>query len=200
MTHYYDQRQTSKSNKKKIWIRLKKIEFDLFSASGVFSKSYLDKGTELLLNKMIMKNKWKVLDLGCGYGVVGIAVKKLYPDTKVLMTDVNERAIKLARENIKMHNLENIQARDSYLFKKIKDDDFDTILVNPPQSAGKKLCFKLIEDSYKHLKNNSLLQLVARHNKGGKELKKKIDEVFDNTKIIAKGSGFRIYCGEKINP
>ncbi len=199
MTHYYDKRQTSELNKKTIYIRLKKIQFSLSSASGVFSKNRLDKGTELLLNNMIIKNKWKVLDLGCGYGVVGISVKKLYPDTEVLMTDVNERALKLARENIKINNLRNIEARDSDLFKKIKDEDFDTILVNPPQSAGKKLCFKLIEDSYKHLKNKGLLQLVARHNKGGRELKKKMDEVFGKTGIIVKGSGYRVYCGEKIS-
>ena len=81
-------------------------------------------------------------------------------------------------------------------FENIKDK-FDTILLNPPQTAGKQLCQKLIEDSKQHLNPKGCLQLVARHNKGGKELSKKMFEVFGNMKEIAKGSGYRTYLSQK---
>ena len=76
------------------------------------------------------------------------------------------------------------------------NENFDIILLNPPQTAGKKLCFKLIEDAKSHLLQNGSLQLVARHNKGGKELSKKMLEVFGNVKDIAKSSGYRIYISK----
>ena len=82
-------------------------------------------------------------------------------------------------------------------FENIKNE-FDTILLNPPQTTGKQLCFKLIEDSKKHLKNKGYLQIVARHNKGGIELSKKMLEVFNNVKDIAKASGYRIYISQKV--
>jgi 16S rRNA (guanine1207-N2)-methyltransferase len=75
---------------------------------------------------------------------------------------------------------------------------FDTILLNPPQTAGKKLCFELIEESKAHLKKDGLLQLVARHNKGGKDLSKKMLEVFGNVEPTAKEAGFRVYVSKRL--
>lgn len=195
MPHYYSKKQNSDLRLIKINVQLKEDLFQLFSGSGVFSKKKLDRGTELLINNMIIKDEWKVLDLGCGIGVVGIYVKRNYPDSEVMMTDVNTRAVKLARKNVELHKLD-IDVKDSDGFKKIKKK-FDCVLLNPPQSAGKDLCFRLIENSFEHLKPDGKLQLVARHNKGGRHLSKKIEEVFGNMEVVAKGSGYRIYMGSK---
>ncbi|MEM2131584.1 MAG: methyltransferase [Candidatus Woesearchaeota archaeon] len=210
MTHYFSEKQDSKLILKKINIKTKKISFDLYTSNGVFSKEHLDKGTELLLNEAILKDNCSVLDLGCGIGVVGIYVKLLYPNTNVLMSDINERAVYLARKNIELHKLEknnlvnkdikrkkNIEARKSDIFSNIKEN-FDIILLNPPQTAGKEICFKMIEESFLHLNKNGLFQLVARHKKGGLTLSKKMLEVFGNLKVIAQKSGFKIYLSEKI--
>ena len=83
------------------------------------------------------------------------------------------------------------------MFNEIKNNDFDVVLSNPPQTAGKEICFKLIEQSNEHLKNNGNLQLVARHNKGGKTLSKKMEEVFGNVRVIAKKSGYWVYVSKK---
>ncbi len=196
MPHYYSEKQDSKLNLKQIRIIVKNLDFELYSASGVFSKEKLDKGTEILIKNSIIKQEGEVLDLGCGIGVVGISVKLLYPNTNVLMSDINERAVMLSKKNIEKLKLENIDAIKSDIFSDIKKE-FDAILVNPPQTAGKEVCFKIIEESLNHLKKRGLLQLVARHKKGGVSLKEKMLSVFGNVKETAKESGFRVYVSEK---
>jgi len=193
MNHYYSKKQDSKLKLKKISavIRNKKLEF--YTASGVFSKDKIDNGSYILAQNAIIKKGWDVLDLGCGYGAIGIAIAKS-EDAKVLMADVNERAVFLARKNAELNKV-NAEARESDVFSNIPEK-FDTILVNPPQAAGKKLCFRLIEESKEHLKKDGLLQLVARPRKGGKTLAKKMMDVFGNVEIIAKGAGFTVYASK----
>jgi 16S rRNA (guanine1207-N2)-methyltransferase len=192
MAHYFSEKQDAPANLKKITISLKNRNFKLYSGSGVFSKEGLDKGTEVLIENAIIEEGWNVLDLGCGIGAVGISIKLQHPDTEVLMSDINERAVMISRKNIELHNLEGIKAVKSDVFSNIQDK-FDTILLNPPQTAGKDVCFKMIEDSYMHLNKEGLLQLVARHKKGGLTLMKKMGEVFGNVDETAKKSGFRVY-------
>jgi len=116
-------------------------------------------------------------------------------DADVLLTDINERAIYLAKKNILLNGVK-ADARASDLFSGIPEK-FDTILLNPPQSAGKKLCFQMIEKSKEHLNKEGLLQLVARPRKGGKTLAGKMKEVFGNVEVIAKGAGFSVYASKK---
>ena len=194
MTHYYSKKQTSSISLKKIKIQLKNREFELYSASGIFSKDKLDKGTKLLIENCVIEPNWNVLDFGCGIGVIGIAVKLIYPTTKVLITDINQRAVMISKKNVRLHNLE-IQVIKCDLYSKIKDK-FNTILVNPPQTAGKEICFQIIDNAKNHLKERGLLQLVARHNKGGSVLEKRMNQVFGNVEQVAKGSGYRIYVSE----
>lgn len=195
MPHYYSERQTSLLRLKKIKAILRGISFEFYTASGVFSPKKIDKGTKILIENFIMEKDWKVLDFGCGYGPVGIAVAKFFPETEILMTDINRRAVKLAKMNIELNQVFDITARHNDLFQNIKEK-FNTILVNPPQTAGKKLCFKIIEQSKEHLREKGLLQLVARHNKGGKTLEKKMKDVFGNVKEIVKKSGYRVYASK----
>jgi len=196
MPHYYSKKQTSQLNLKKINIKLKKMQFELYSGSGVFSKDRLDKGSKLLIENAVIEPGSSILDLGCGIGVIGISLRLMYPRIKVKMIDINNRAIKLCRKNIKLHNLNKIDVVNSNLYEKI-DEKFDTILVNPPQTAGRDICFNIIEQAPKYLKKNGSLQLVARHNKGGKVLEKRMLKVFGNSEQTAKGSGFRVYISKK---
>lgn len=195
MPHYYSENQTSDLKLMEIDIKVKNHSFTLTSGSGVFSKKRLDKGTEVLLKYFVMKDGWKVLDLGCGIGIVGIYVKKLFPNTDITFTDINRRAIFLTKLNLKKLGLEG-SAFTSDGFKKIKHL-YDAILLNPPQVAGKKVCFALIEGSFDHLNKTGVLELVARHNKGGKTYSKKMEEVFGNVKDIGIGSGYRVYLSQK---
>jgi 16S rRNA G1207 methylase RsmC len=193
--HYYSEKQTSILRITEIEIALKGNNLKFSTGSGVFSIGKIDRGTRLLIEKCIIEPDWEVLDLGCGYGPVGISIAKAFPSTSVLMTDINQRAIKLSRMNIKQNNIQNIKTKQSDLYDNIPEK-FDTIITNPPQSAGKQVCFEIIKQAKDHLKKGGLFQLVARHNKGGKELEKKMKEVFNNVKDTAKKSGYRIYVSE----
>jgi len=194
MEHYFTKSPKSEIKILKIKEKLRNKEIEFYTASGLFSLKNIDKGSKLLTEKCIIKNNWKILDLGCGYGIIGLALKLAYPNMEVTFSDINERAIQLTNMNLKLHNIK-AKAIQSNSFENIKDK-FDTILLNPPQTAGKEICFKLIEDSKEHLKNKGLLQIVARHNKGGRDLSKKMLETFHNVKETAKSKGYRIYISQ----
>jgi len=201
MPHYYSEKQDAAFELKTITVRLKGISFQLLTAPGIFSKDALDFGTRLLIENSSVQDGWDVLDLGCGNGVVGISLKKQHSTLNVVMSDVNERAVHVAKKNIILHHLtgKGIEAVQSDLFAhdSLKAGKFDTILLNPPYAAGKEVCFRMITESWEHLKPGGLLQLVARHNKGGVSLEKKMQEVFGNVKTTAKRGGFRVYVGRK---
>ena len=192
MEHYYSEKQTSRLRITEIEPNLRGNLIKLNTGSGVFSIGNIDKGTKLLIENCIVEQDWKILDLGCGYGPIGISLAKALPQSKVLMTDINERAVRLARDNIRLNNIENASAIKSNLYDKI-EGKFNTIIANPPQFAGRDICYEIIEKAKDHLEKDGLLQLVARHNKGGKQLEKKMNEVFGNAKDITKKSGYRVY-------
>ncbi|MFC1752654.1 class I SAM-dependent methyltransferase [Thermoproteota archaeon] len=192
--HYFSETQSSEFKIEQIEAVLRGGKISLKTGSGVFSIKRVDKGSELLANSAIIKERWRVLDLGCGYGAVGIAVKKAEPSTEVVFTDINRRAVFLTKENLKLNKIEGDVVQGD-CFEKIKGK-FDTILLNPPQTAGKKLCFRMIEESKIYLKKGGMLQIVARHKKGGASLSKEMQEVFNNFEVLAKKSGYRIYISK----
>jgi 16S rRNA G1207 methylase RsmC len=191
--HYFSEKQESDDSRFEINVRLKNDNFKLISTSGIFSKKELDAATELLIENSVIGKK--VLDLGCGYGVVGISILRKHKNAIVFFSDINERAIELTNENLKKLNLTG-EVIKSNLFEKI-DDKFDTILTNPPYAAGRALCFRLIEESSVHLEKLGTLQLVARHNKGGSVLEQKMKDVFGNVETLVKSGGFRVYISIK---
>ena len=199
MPHYFSEKQTSPLNPQKISARLRGRLFEFWTGSGVFSSKKVDKGSTLLADSAIITTG-KILDMGCGIGVIGISIAKSSPQIEVIMTDINKRAVRLAKRNIKLNNIQNAEARHGNLFEPIKDTEkgkFNAIIINPPQKAGKKLCFEMIDKSYDYLENKGTLQIVARHNKGGKELSKRMREAFGNVKDVAKKGGYRVYISEK---
>jgi 16S rRNA G1207 methylase RsmC len=196
--HYYTKKQTSAFRPVKVPIRASGIETEFYTSGGVFSPRKLDLGTKLLIDAATIEKGWKVLDLGCGYGVVGILLKKQHPSIDLVMSDVNPRAVKLAKMNAKLHRIDaDILQSDSFDNKELDTMRFDTILLNPPQTAGKDVCFQMIEQSKAHLKKQGTLQIVARSQKGGKQLSKKMKDTFNNIEETAKGSGYRVYVSRK---
>ncbi len=191
MEHYFSSKPVSDSNEKEIHYFFRE-NFTFITSSSVFSKDRIDRGSEILIKNCIIHDNDFILDLGCGYGPVGTVIGKLNPNTRVLMTDVNERAVYLSKKNLELNKVKNAETRVSSIYSTI-NQKFDTILSNPPQSAGKKVCMEMIEKAKDHLKENGRLQVVARHNKGGKEFLKKMNEIFGNAETIAKESGYHVY-------
>jgi len=194
MTHYYSKTQTSDLQISTIQARLRGKEIKLSSGSGVFSVKKIDRGTELLIEECHIKNDDKVLDLGCGYGAIGVALGKSF-DIELTMTDINQRAARLAKINAKQNGVK-ATVKDGDMYKPVKEKKFDAILTNPPYTAGRAICYKMIEGAKDHLEENGTLQLVARHQKGGKTLEKKMEEVFGNVEVIGKGAGYRVYLSK----
>jgi 16S rRNA (guanine1207-N2)-methyltransferase len=192
MSHYFSEKQDSRLTLKKIQATIRGKELIFYLASGVFSSKHIDKGSLLLAETAEIGQTWDVLDLGCGNGAVGIAVAKAELSSKVVCSDINERAVKAAKLNIKLNNVQNAEAVKSDGFEKL-NKEFDTILLNPPQTAGRELCQKLIASSKAHLKPGGSLQLVARHNKGGKTLYKFMQEIFQNGLVLSRSGGYRVY-------
>lgn len=190
--HYYTEKPTSKLVTKQITVRINGTELKLTTASSTFSREKIDLGTKILIENAEIKKGATVLDLGCGYGVVGITIAKTVPDTNVVLTDVNQRATQLAQENAKQNNVTvDVRTGDSY--EPVAGQTFDYILLNPPQTAGRKLCFQLIEQAPAHLSSEGIFYLVARHKKGGAVLEAKMKEIFGNVETVARESGYRVY-------
>ncbi|MCK4327828.1 MAG: class I SAM-dependent methyltransferase [Candidatus Diapherotrites archaeon] len=194
--HYYSKKQTSKLIRREWAVEVggKKLFFE--TASGTFSPRKLDIGTRALLKYMALPEKGRVLDLGCGNGVIGIVAAAENPRLELVLSDVNSRAVMESRKNIKRNKLKNAKAIQSDLFQKITGG-FDCILSNPPISAGRKTVFAMVEESFGHLNPGGSLQMVARKTKGGEMLSKEMERVFGNVEDIGRQSGFHVYKSVK---
>lgn len=190
--HYYSEQPESELKLRKINAKLRGKSLEFWTGAGVFSPRRIDPATQLLIEKAKINKTDKVLDLCAGYGPAGITIKKAFPQTQVFLTDINKRAVQLAKKNAKLNNTE-VKIESGNLYEPYKEEKFDVILVNPPMAAGRKICYKIIEEAKNHLDKGGTLQLVARHQKGGRMLEKKMQETFGNTETLAKKGGFRVY-------
>lgn len=195
--HYFSNKQTCKRKEYKFRANLFGVELDFITASGIFSPRRVDLGSLALTAYMQLVKGSNVLDFGCGYGVLGIAAAKFCPSCRVTMVDINERAVGCAKENITLNNVKNAIARQSFMFSSLKGEVFDTILLNPPISAGMDTCLEMIQKSFEHLRKGGTLQLVAKNRKGGSRLMDFMEEVFGNVDVLGRKGGFWVYCSTK---
>lgn len=165
------------------------------TASGMFSLDHVDIGSAVLIKYAHVEPNWHILDLGCGYGPVGIFLKKKEPSLKVTFSDINERATEYAMKNVMRNKLDHkdIKIKTGEGFSQVEGMEFDAIYLNPPHSAGKKLCLSLIEQAKDYLKVGGSLQIVARKSKGGLPLANFMEEHFGNIKVLKKKSGFWVW-------
>ncbi|MFC2174953.1 class I SAM-dependent methyltransferase [archaeon] len=194
--HYYSKKQTSKLVKREWAVEVNGRRLVFETASGTFSPRKLDIGTAAMIKYMAPPEDGKVLDLGCGNGVIGIVVAAENPRLEVVLSDVNSRAVMKSKANIRRNKLKNAKVVQSDLFAKLTGG-FDCILSNPPISAGRKVVFAMVEESFGHLNLGGSLQMVARKTKGGEMLAKEMERVFGNVEDIGRKSGFHVYKSVK---
>ncbi len=201
MSHYYQYDPKLKSNKKLVTYTFKEELVKLNSDNGVFSKERVDFGTNVLLSSLddkYLTDVKTILDVGCGYGIIGVSLSKKYNDKKVTMIDVNPKCIELVKENIKLNDLKNADCFLSDLYSEVSDK-FDMIISNPPIRAGKEVVFGVVVDGYNHLNKGGIIVLVIQKKQGAPSLKEKMQEVFGNCDVIAKDKGYFILKSERNN-
>jgi len=195
--HYYVKQPKSKTQLGLIRTRLHGRFFEFLTSSSVFSKKRIDLGTRLLIESMVLPKKGWLLDLGCGYGPVGIVAAVSNPDLQVVMVDVNERAVWLATENAKRNHVDNVDIRQGFLYEPVENMSFSSIVCNPPISAGMQVVLAIIEDAPKHLKKDGLFQIVVRSKIGGRRLLEELEKTFGNVEVLAKKAGYRVLLSKK---
>ena len=190
--HYYTENPVSEIKEKSFSQIINGIQLAFVSVSGVFSfEARIDKASELLIKNFAPSGS-SILDMGCGYGAIGLFIKSRYPEQSVWMADINNRAVKYAKINVLKNKLE-VNVLNSNLYSGLSGVKFDDIVTNPPIAAGKKLNTQLINEAPEYLKPGGALWLVAFHNKGGSTLKDIMKERFGNVEDIEKSGGMRVY-------
>ena len=189
MGHYFVNDDNLKSEIREFKINFLNQDFVFKTDNGVFSKGELDYGTYLLLTTVLNLNiKGKVLDLGCGYGAIGVVISKL-KNTKVTMVDVNKRAVHLSKMNVSDNKCDCLVINsDGYLNV---SDKFDYIITNPPIRVGKTKLYELMIDSKNYLNENGVIYLVIRKEQGAKSFIKDMSEYY-NVNVLEKSKGFYI--------
>lgn len=197
LNHYFAEHPKSKMRLGIIHTHLRGIHFEFLTASGVFSKKRVDLGTRLLIESMVLPQEGYVLDIGCGYGAVGIAAATFNPNLRVIMVDVNERAVRLARQNAEKNYVSNVEVRRGYLYEPVKDLVFSCVLSNPPVSAGMETVKAIISEAPEHMASKALFQMVVKSKIGGKRLLMVFEEAFGNIEVLARKSGYRVLMSKK---
>jgi 16S rRNA (guanine1207-N2)-methyltransferase len=191
MSHYFSKENDSlKSNEKTILVKVKDKGFSFITDHGVFSKLGLDFGSRLLIENVLDIPSKSFLDLGSGYGPLGIIYKSFNQEADVLMADINDRAIKLSQKNAIKNKVE-IQAIYSDGFSEIKQT-FDLIITNPPIRAGKEVIYRIFSDAHDHLSENGIFVFVINKKHGAPSAIKKCETIYSNVEIINKKSGYYV--------
>ena len=195
MTHYFKNDETLKSEFRKLIYKYEDYTFEFTSDLGVFSKDRIDFASKLLIETYFKygdTNK-KVLDVGCGYGLIGITLAKI-KKCDVTMIDVNKRALHLTKMNLKNNEVE-AETLESNIYENIQDK-YDVIITNPPIRAGKSVVLEILESAKNYLKENGELWFVIRKDQGAKSIVKHLENSYF-CEEVCKNKGFYIFKAKK---
>jgi len=193
--HYYTPKPQAASDRRTFEVELRGSRFRLASDAGVFSRGGVDYGSRALIERMAFAEDASVLDVGCGYGPIGLAAARLAPRGHVTMLDINERAVELARENARANGIANVEVLQSDLYGAVEGRRFDVILSNPPIRAGKAVVHRILSEAKKHLTAQGALWIVIQNKQGAPSARAKLEVTFghDAVEEIGKDKGYRIY-------
>jgi len=192
MEHYFTNDENAKSNEKEFQVEVLGKKFKFITDFGVFSKGELDDASRLLIETFgSLDLLGDILDVGCGYGAIGVALASNRPDSQIHMVDVNRRALELAKRNADLNSIKNIHAYESNCYDNI-NTKFANIVSNPPIRAGKKVVHQILEEAPLYLEDGGSLTIVIGKQHGAESAQKKMREVFGNVERIKRKKGFWI--------
>jgi 16S rRNA (guanine1207-N2)-methyltransferase len=195
--HYFTDNRNLTENRKEHSFLFSGHSFSFITDNGVFSKTGIDSGSEILLSTIAKKPlSGKVLDMGCGYGTISVVLKKLFPDISVTAVDINPRAVELAQLNCEGNGTDcSVFVSDG--FEKVSGM-FDHVITNPPIRAGKKTIYRMFEDAYTHLNIGGTLTAVIRRKQGAESAVRKFDELFHNCTVLCRDKGYWVLESRKL--
>lgn len=191
MDHYFSPKQKTPHNVAPIMETIGMYTFTFKTDAGVFSRGQFDKGSLLLLSAVPPQGEKTMLDLGCGWGGVGIVIAKHNPQADVHLSDINQRALSLAKQNAKLNGVA-VTIHQSDIMDAI-DISFDTIATNPPIRAGKQVVYEMLRQSHDHLTKGGEFYAVIRTKQGAKSYGEELMRIFGNEEIVARKSGYKVY-------
>jgi len=187
---YYEDNRDLAHDIQEIKVQLLGIPMKFLTDSGVFSKNGIDYGSRVLLENFEQEGAKTLLDVGCGYGTLGLTLAKKY-DLAVTMVDVNSRALDLCRQNADRNAVSTDEIKISDLYDAVSGK-YDAIISNPPIRAGKSVVHGILEGSFEYLNDEGTLTIVIQKKQGAPSAQKKMEEVFGNCTVVAKDKGYFI--------
>jgi len=194
--HYYTREPQSESRPVECEYVYRGERLRFVTDAGVFSKGEVDNGTRLLLEALPEQMSGEILDLGCGWGVIGISIAKKWPECRVTMADVNLRALELSRENAKKNRVET-ECIESDGMAALAGRTFDAVVTNPPIRAGKQVIYQMFADEAKSLKPGGALYLVIRKQQGAESCIKYLKTIYGEVEKLDRSGGFWVIKGIK---
>ncbi|MDO4660421.1 class I SAM-dependent methyltransferase [Streptococcus sp.] len=186
---YYAENPDAAHDIHELRVKLLGENMTFLTDAGVFSKKMVDFGSQLLLECLEVNEGETVLDVGCGYGPLGLSLVKAY-GVQATMVDINNRALDLARQNAERNKVE-ATIFQSNIYEQV-EGEFDHVISNPPIRAGKQVVHEIIEKSRDFLKDRGDLTIVIQKKQGAPSAKSKMEDVFGNCEIVKKDKGYHI--------
>ena len=198
MSHYFQDDPNLASNIKEISFEINGLTMKLLTDNGVFSKNNVDEGSYAFLKVLLPLDLGKhILDLGCGYGTIGLTLAKAHEQARMTLADVNPRAVALCKRNAEFLNLSpRVTILQSDIYEKI-EGPYDSIVVNPPIRAGKAVTYRMYEEAIQYLIDGGSLYIVIRKAQGAPSASKYIEQIFGNITLLKRDKGYYIYRATK---
>ena len=196
--HYYSNKPQTESKPRQWKFTLLGFEFKFETDAGVFSKSEVDFGSRVLIDAFEMPEvEGDVLDVGCGYGPIGLSIAKANPERFVHMMDVNTRALQLAEKNASVNGVQNVRIIESDGLSNVGDVKAAAILTNPPIRAGKETVFRFYDGAFEKLISGGELWVVIQKKQGAPSSVSHLEEMFSEVDVVEKKKGYWIIRAKK---
>ncbi len=199
-THYFTPAPPVGHRARELTVTLRGRTFRFLTDRAVFATRGVDRGTRLLVETMTVRAADMILDLGCGYGVLGLVAAALAPRGHAHLVDVNERAVDLARGNATRNEIDNVTVHVGDGAEAVRGIAFDLVLTNPPIRAGRPTVLRFFTEARDVLRPGGRFLFVARSGQGARTLARHVQAVFGNVAELARGGGFRVYGATRVGP